>query len=101
MRNSKLKFILAAATLAGSVALFSSFAHGEGEGMMAGHSDHHGMMSSQGMDGMGSMMGMMHMMSDMSPEDRAAMMESCMKMMQSHAGDATHSDTEDNGSKAR
>ncbi|MDX1560870.1 MAG: hypothetical protein VX324_10005 [Pseudomonadota bacterium] len=100
MRNSKLKFIVAAATLAGSVALVSSFAHGEGEGMMAGHSDHHGMMSSQGMDGMGGMMGMMNMMSDMSPEDREAMMESCMKMMQSHASEATHGDTEDKGGQA-
>ena len=52
--------------------------------MMAGHSEQNGMMSSQGMEGMGGMMGMM---SDMSPEDREAMTEACMKMMQAHGGD--------------
>jgi hypothetical protein len=39
------------------------------------------------MEGMGGMMGMMNMMSDMSPEDRKAMTEACMKMMQAHGGD--------------
>jgi len=84
MRNSKLKLTVTAAVLAGSVALFSAVAHGEGAGMMAGHSEQNGMMSSQGMEGMGGMMGMM---SDMSPEDRKAMTEACMKMMQAHGGD--------------
>jgi len=91
MRNSNLKLTVTAAVLAGSVALFSALAHGEGEGegagMMAGHSEHSGMMSSHGMEGMGGMMGMMNMMSDMSPEDRKAMTEACMKMMQAHSGD--------------
>ena len=84
MRNSKLKLTVTAAVLAGSVALFSAVAHGEGAGTMAGHSEQNGMMSSQGMEGMGGMMGMM---SDMSPEDRKAMTEACMKMMQAHGGD--------------
>ena len=84
MRNSNLKLTVTAAVLAGSVALFSAVAHGEGAGMMAGHSEQNGMMSSQGMEGMGGMMGMM---SDMSPEDRKAMTEACMKMMQAHGGD--------------
>ena len=84
MRNSKLKLTVTAAVLAGSVALFSAVAHGEGAGMMAGHSEQNGMMSSQGMEGMGGMMGLM---SDMSPEDRKAMTEACMKMMQAHGGD--------------
>ena len=39
------------------------------------------------MKNMGGMMGMMNMMSDMSPEDRKAMTEACMKMMQAHGGD--------------
>ena len=84
MRNSKINLTVTAAVLAGSVALFSAVAHGEGAGMMAGHSEQNGMMSSQGMEGMGGMMGMM---SDMSPEDRKAMTEACMKMMQAHGGD--------------
>ena len=84
MRNSKINLTVTAAVLAGSVALFSAVAHGEGAGMMAGHSEQNGMMSSQGTEGMGGMMGMM---SDMSPEDRKAMTEACMKMMQAHGGD--------------
>jgi len=84
MRNSKINLTVTAAVLAGSVALFSAVAHGEGAGMMAGHSEQNGMMSSQGMEGMGGMMGMM---SDMSPEDRKAMTAACMKMMQAHGGD--------------
>ena len=84
MRNSKINLTVTAAVLAGSVALFSAVAHGEGAGMMAEHSELNGMMSSQGMEGMGGMMGMM---SDMSPEDRKAMTEACMKMMQAHGGD--------------
>ena len=84
MRNSKINLTVTAAVLAGSVALFSAVAHGEGAGMMAGHSEQNGMMSSQGMEGMGGMMGMM---SDMSPEDRKAMTEACMKMMRAHGGD--------------
>ncbi len=87
MRNSKLKLTVTAAVLAGSVALFSAVAHGEGAGTMAGHSEQNGMMSSQGTEGMGGMMGMMNMMSDMSPEDRKAMTAACMKMMQAHGGD--------------
>tara|TARA_R110001592_G_scaffold10979_3_gene55423 strand:+ start:736 stop:1020 length:285 start_codon:yes stop_codon:yes gene_type:complete len=84
MRNSKINLTVTAAVLAGSVALFSAVAHGEGAGMMAGHSEQNGMMSSQGMEGMGGMMGMM---SDMSQGDRKAMTEACMKMMQAHGGD--------------
>ena len=84
MRNSKINLTVTAAVLAGSVALFSAVAHGEGAGMMAGHSEQNGMRSSQGVEGMGGMMGMM---SDMSPEDRKAMTEACMKMMQAHGGD--------------
>lgn len=93
MRNSNLKLTVTAAVLAGSVALFSALAHGEGEGMMAGHFEHHGMMSSHGMEGMGGMMGMM---SDMSPEDRKAMTETCMKMMQAHGGDGMPGGMKDN-----
>lgn len=95
MRNSNLKLTVSAAVLAGSVALFSALAHGEGAGMMAGHSEHHGMMSSHGM------MGMMNMMSDMSPEDRKAMTEACTKMMQGHGGDGMHGGMEgkDTGAK--
>lgn len=75
MRNSKIKLAVTAVFVAGAIGAFSVFAH-EGEGK--------GMMSPEGMHGMG---GMMNMMSDMSPEDRKAMMESCMKMMQSHDSD--------------
>lgn len=78
MRNLKIRFTVSAVLLAGTIGAFSVFAH-EGEG--------NGMMSAEGMPGMGGMMGMMNMMSDMSPEDRKAMMESCMKMMQSHSSD--------------
>lgn len=78
MRNSKIKLAITAIVLAGTIGTVSVFAH-EGEGK--------GMMSSEGMEGMGGMMGMMNMMSDMSPEDRKAMTEACMKMMQSHGSD--------------
>ncbi|AZT82228.1 hypothetical protein EHN06_00955 [Marinobacter sp. NP-4(2019)] len=78
MRNSKIKLTITAMFLAGTIGTFSVFAH-EGEGK--------GMMSSEGMEGMGGMMGMMNMMSDMSPEDRKAMTDACMKMMQSHGND--------------
>jgi len=86
MRNSNLKLTVTAAVLAGSVALFSALAHGEGEGMLDGHSEHHGMISSHGMEGMDGMMGMVNMMADISPGDRKAMTEACMKMMQAHGG---------------
>ncbi|EBA01775.1 hypothetical protein [Marinobacter sp. ELB17] len=96
MRNSNLKLTITAAALAGSVALFSVFAHAEGNGMMASDSEHNGMMSSEGKHGMGGMMPMMSMMSDMSPEDRKAMTEACMKMMQSHgSGDMGGTKDED------
>lgn len=101
MRNSKLKLTATAAVLAGSVALFSAFAYGEGAGMMAGHSEQNGMMPSQGMQEMGGMMGMMNMMSDMSPEDRKAMTEACMKMMQGHGGDGMHGGMEDKDAGAK
>ncbi|PPI83512.1 hypothetical protein KEHDKFFH_14195 [Marinobacter maroccanus] len=101
MRNSKLNLAVTAAVLASSVALFSAFAHGEGEGMMAGHSEHNGMMSSHGMEGMGGMMGMMNMMSDMPPEDRKALTEACMKMMQAHGDDGMHDGTKDKGTTAK
>ena len=78
MRTSKIKLAITTIFLAGTIGTFSVFAH-EGEGK--------GMMSSQGMQGMG---GMMEMMSDMSPEDRKAMTDACMKMMQSH--DSSHMD---------
>lgn len=98
MRNSNLKLTITAAALAGSVALFSVFAHAEGNDMMASDSEHNGMMSSEGKHGMGGMMPMMSMMSDMSPEDRKAMTEACMKMMQSHGinsmGDAKNEDAD-------
>ncbi|MBN8240816.1 hypothetical protein JF541_16765 [Marinobacter hydrocarbonoclasticus] len=101
MRNPKLKLTITAAIMAGSVALFSAVAHGEGAGMMSGHSEHHGMMSSHGMEGMDGMMGMMNMMSDMSPEDRKAMTEACMKMMQAHGGDGMHGGMEDKDAGAK
>ncbi|MCD1630915.1 hypothetical protein [Marinobacter shengliensis] len=101
MRNSNLKLTVTAAVLAGSVALFSALAHGEGEGMLEGHSEHHGMMSSHGMEGMDGMMGMMNMMSDMSPEDRKAMTEACMKMMQAHSDDGMHGGMKDNDTGAK
>ncbi|EDM49555.1 hypothetical protein [Marinobacter algicola] len=78
MRNSKIKLAITTIFLAGTIGTFSVFAH-EGEG--------NDMMSSEGMQGMGGMMGMMNMMSDMSPEDRKAMTDACMKMMQGHGGD--------------
>ncbi|OHY81477.1 hypothetical protein [Marinobacter sp. AC-23] len=82
MRNSKIKLAITTIFLAGTISTFSVFAH-EGEGMM----------SSDGMQGMGGMMGMM---SDMSPEDRKAMTDACMKMMQSQG-----SDHMDSGKKAK
>jgi protein CpxP len=84
MRNSNIKLSITAAIFAGSVAFFSVFAHAEGNGMMDPDSEENGMMSSEGMHGMGGMMGMM---SEMPEEDRKAMKEACMKMMQSHNSD--------------
>ncbi|PPI81180.1 hypothetical protein DXI23_04730 [Marinobacter flavimaris] len=101
MRNSNLKLTVTAAVLAGSVALFSALAHGEGEGTLEGHSEHHGMMSSHGMEGRDGMMGMMNMMSDMSPEDRKAMTEVCMKMMQAHGGDGMPGGMKDKANGAK
>ncbi|WP_322002886.1 hypothetical protein [Marinobacter alexandrii] len=88
MRNSKTKLTITAIFLAGTIGTFSALAH-EGEGK--------GMMSSEGMKGMSGMMGMMNMMSDMSPEDRKAMTEACMKMMQSHGSGGM----EDNSTDAK
>ena len=87
MKNSKLKVAATALFLVGSIGTFSAIAH-ESEGK--------GIMSSESMRGMGGMMGMMNMMSDMSPEDRKAMTETCMKMMQNH-GNGTASDPEQEG----
>lgn len=98
MRNSNLKLTVTAAVLAGSVALFSALAHGEGAGMLDGHSEHHGTMSSHGMEGMDGMMGMM---ADMSPEDRKAMTEACMKMMQAHGGDGMPGGMKDKANGAK
>ncbi|MBF22785.1 MAG: hypothetical protein CML18_03975 [Pusillimonas sp.] len=75
MKNSKIKLAATALFLVGSIGTFSAIAN-ESEGK--------GMMSSESMQGMGSMM---NMMSDMSPEDRKAMTEACMKMMQNHGSD--------------
>ena len=80
MKNSKIKLAATALFLVGSIGTFSAIAH-ESEGK--------GMMSSESMEGMGSMMGMMNMMSDMSPEDRKAMTETCMKMMQNYGSDTS------------
>jgi len=85
MRNSNIKLAITAIFLAGTIGTFSVFAH-EGEGK--------GMMSSEGMQGMDGMMGMMNMMSEMDPEDRKAMTQACMNMMQSHDDDQMDSDKE-------
>lgn len=90
MRDSKIKLTITAAFLAGTIGTFSAFAH-EGE--------ENGMMSSEGMHGMGGMMGMMNMMSDMSPEDRKAMTDACMKMMQNHGSDNMDGDGKNEGAK--
>ena len=98
MRNSKIKLAITTIFLAGTIGTFSIFAHGgEDKGMMSseGTQGMGGMMSSEGMQGMG---GTMNMMSDMSPEDRKAMTDTCMKMMQSHGGD--HMDGGMNGKDA-
>ncbi|PHS47057.1 MAG: hypothetical protein COB05_10210 [Marinobacter sp.] len=89
MRNSKTKLTITAIFLAATIGSFSALAHeDEGKAMMSseGMKDK-AMMSLEGMKDMGGMMGMMNMMSDMSPEDRKAMTEACMKMMQAHGGD--------------
>ncbi|WP_148863318.1 hypothetical protein [Marinobacter fonticola] len=91
MRNSKIKLAVTAALLAGTIGTFSAFAH-EGEGK--------GMMSSKDMQGMDGMMGMMNMMSDMSPEDRKAMTDACMKMMQSHGSDNMDAGKKDKDTQA-
>lgn len=91
MRNPKTKLTITAMFLAGTIGTFSVFAH-EGEGK--------GMMSSEGMENMGGMMGMMNMMSDMSTEDRKAMTEACMKMMQSHGGDSMDGARKDGDAEA-
>lgn len=84
MRNSNIKLAITTIFLAGTIGTFSVFAHeGEGKGMMSSEE----MQGMDGMHGKDGMVGMMNMMSDMSPEDREAMMESCMKMMQSHDSD--------------
>lgn len=92
MRNSKTKLTITAILLAGTIGSLSALAH-EDEGK--------GMMSSEGMKGMGGMMGMMNMMSDMSPEDRKAMTEACMKMMQGHGDDGMHGGRKDKGTSAQ
>lgn len=92
MRNSKIKLAITTIFLAGTIGTFSVFAH-EGEGK--------GMMSSEGMQGMGGMMGMMNMMSHMSAEDRKAMTEACMKMMQSHDSDNMDGDMKDKGAETK
>ncbi|MBF24559.1 MAG: hypothetical protein CML18_13525 [Pusillimonas sp.] len=98
MRNSKIKLAITTIFLAGTIGTFSVFAHeGEGKGMMSSE-------EMQGMDGMhskGGMMGMMNMMSDMSPEDRKAMMESCMKMMQGHDSDNMDGGMKDKGAETK
>ena len=74
MRTQKLKILGSALVLATGIGTFSAFAHegnAEGKGMM-----------SDGSGGMGGMMQMMNMMSQMSPEDRQAMTQACMNMMQ-------------------
>lgn len=92
MRNSKIKLAITTIFLAGTIGTFSVFAH-EGEGK--------GMMSSEGMQGMGGMMGMMNMMSDMSAEDRKAMTEACMKMMQGHDSDNMDGGMKDKGAETK
>lgn len=86
MRNSTIKITVLAAVLAGSAATLSAFAH---------ESEDQGMMSSEGMHGMGGMMQMMNMMSEMAPEDRKALTEACMNMMQSHGDHPMDGDKED------
>lgn len=89
MRNSKIKLTITAIFLAGTIGTFSVFAHeGEGKGMMSS-------------EGMGGMMGMMNMMSDMSPEDRKAMTDACMKMMQSHDSNSMDGAKKDKGARAK
>lgn len=86
MRTPNFKVIVSGLVLAASIGTFSAFAHengGEGHGMMSG-----------GMDGMGGMMQMMGMMSEMSAEDREAMTEACMKMMQTQTSDKPETGTE-------
>ena len=92
MRNSKTKLTITAIFLAATIGSFSALAH-EDEGKA--------MMSSEGMKDMGGMMGMMNMMSDMSPEDRKAMTEACMKMMQGHGGDGMHGGMKDKDASAK
>ncbi len=91
MRNSKIKLAITAIFLAGTIGTFSVVAH-EGEGK--------GRMSSEGMQGMGGMMGMMNMMSDMSQEDRKAMTDACMKMMQSQGSDHMDGGKKDKNAEA-
>lgn len=88
MRNSKIKLAVTAVFLAGTIGTFSAFAH-EGEGK--------GMMSSKDMQGMDGMMGMM---SDMSQEDRKAMTDACMKMMQNHRSDNMDAGMKDKNTQA-
>lgn len=71
MRTQKVKVLGSALVLAAGIGSFSAFAHedtGEGQGMMS--------------NGSGGMMQMMNTMSQMSPEDRQAMTQACMNMMQ-------------------
>lgn len=83
MRTQKLKIVGSALVLAASIGTFSAFAHeGDGEGM--------GMMSGD----MGGMKAMMNMMSDMSPEDREAMTEACINMMQRQGMDEAEAEPE-------
>ncbi|MAM59999.1 MAG: hypothetical protein CMH11_00725 [Maritimibacter sp.] len=77
MRTQKLKVLGSALVLAASIGTLPAFAHEEGGG------EGKGMMS----DGSGSMGDMMQMMSQMSPEDRKAMMKACMDMMQDQGMD--------------
>ncbi|MAM59987.1 MAG: hypothetical protein CMH11_00665 [Maritimibacter sp.] len=86
MRTQKLKIVGSALVLAASIGTFSAFAHeGDGEGMD---------MMSGDKGGMKGMMQMMSMMSDMSPEDREAMTEACMNMMQSQGTDEAEAEPE-------
>lgn len=101
MRNSNIKLAITTIFLAGTIGTFSVFAHeGEGKGMMSSE-EMQGMQGMDGMHGKDGMMGMMNMMSDMSPEDRKAMMESCMKMMQSHDSDNMDGGMKDKGAETK
>ncbi|WP_114417683.1 hypothetical protein [Marinospirillum perlucidum] len=94
MSISRIKLTLMTVFLAATFSTFSVFAQ-EDEGHHRKPSE--GMHEMSGVHGME---GMMEMMSEMSPEDRQAMIKACTKMMQNHDSNPMHGTRKNEGAEA-